>query len=146
MRDMCSRFCGLKKRSNFDTQFRDKKAGGFLADARKKMQSNAVGLLLSSAPSPALATSPPKRSSFERKMTVPTTTRAFFSSAARRLRGARKRRTIISSTRGGTPSAAGAITSSPCSYSYAHVRMRKDATTTTMRTCLLYTSPSPRDQ
>ena len=71
-------------------------------------------------------------------MTVLTTTRAFFSSAARRLRGARKRRTIISSTRGGTPSAAGAITSSPCSYSYAHVRMRKDATTTTMRTTKRY--------
>ena len=85
------------------------------------MQS-AVGLLLSSTPSPVLLASPSKSSSFE-KMTVPTTSRAFFSSAARRL-SARKRRTIMISS-GGTP-AAGAMT--PPSYSYSYAR-RKDATT-----------------
>ena len=89
------------------------------------MQS-AVGLLLSSAPSPVLLASPSKSSSFE-KMTVPTTSRrAFFSSAARRClsSAARKRRTIMISS-GGTP-AAGAMTSPSYSYSYAR---RKDATT-----------------
>jgi len=85
------------------------------------MQS-AVGLLLSSTPSPVLLASPSKSSSFE-KMTVPTTSRAFFSSAARRL-SARKRRTIMISS-GGTP-AAGAMTSPSYYYSYAR---RKDATT-----------------
>lgn len=128
MRDMCSEFCifFFQQKVNFPIQ----KSGSFFADPQKKMPS-AVGLLLSSAPSPVLLASSPKASSFgETKMTTPTTTRAFFSSAARRLRSARKRRTIISSsTRGGTPSAAGAITS-PYSYSYAHVKMRKDATTT----------------